>query len=97
MVCGNSSGALSGGGKSSIGLRARMPNVASRSTRTKGGAANQTARGSSSSRTREPAQPPIKPRAGKISIIKRSSTLAKHRIKKGTKRRRRVKLATETI
>ncbi len=39
MVFGNSSGALSGGGNSSVALRARMPKVASRSTRTKGGAA----------------------------------------------------------
>ncbi len=45
MVGGNSSGALSGVGKSSIGRRALEPylQVASRSTKMKGGAAKQTA------------------------------------------------------
>ncbi len=52
MVCDNSSGALSGCGKLSIGIRAWEPYVASWSTRMKGGAAKHAARGSPSSDSR---------------------------------------------
>ncbi len=41
--------------------------MASRSTRTKGDVATQTARGSPSSNAREPSQSPIKPQANEIS------------------------------
>ncbi len=79
---GNSSGALCGGGKWSIGRWALEPKVARRSTRAKGGAADRNSRSMPPTNARIPDQPTIKSQANKIFINKRLSILAKPREKR---------------